>query len=88
MGLVCLSNLSVYAHNLCKQLNMLERRTLYMDTGNISLFYFFFLTGNISWSTGQIFSQPPWDFLKKNRAEHITVFLFGNFQFIIFRFEC
>uniref|UniRef100_A0A8C3L5G8 Cortactin-binding protein 2 n=1 Tax=Chrysolophus pictus TaxID=9089 RepID=A0A8C3L5G8_CHRPC len=33
--------------------------------------------GNISWSTGQIFSQPPWDFLKKNRAEHITVFLFG-----------
>ncbi|XP_068258364.1 LOW QUALITY PROTEIN: cortactin-binding protein 2 [Nyctibius grandis] len=33
--------------------------------------------GNISWSTGQIFSQLPWDFLKKNRAEHITVFLFG-----------
>ncbi|XP_062347057.1 cortactin-binding protein 2 [Cinclus cinclus] len=33
--------------------------------------------GNISWSTGQIFSQPPWDFLKNNRAEHITVFLFG-----------
>ncbi|KAM6301800.1 cortactin-binding protein 2 [Podargus strigoides] len=33
--------------------------------------------GNISWSAGQIFSQPPWDFLKKNRAEHITVFLFG-----------
>ncbi|XP_013803195.1 cortactin-binding protein 2 isoform X2 [Apteryx mantelli] len=33
--------------------------------------------GNISWSTGQIFSQPPWDFLKRNRAEHITVFLMG-----------
>ncbi|CAN8210870.1 unnamed protein product [Coccothraustes coccothraustes] len=33
--------------------------------------------GNITWSTGQIFSQPPWDFLKNNRAEHITVFLFG-----------
>ncbi|NXG42584.1 CTTB2 protein, partial [Psilopogon haemacephalus] len=33
--------------------------------------------GNISWSTGQIFSQPPWDFLKNNRAEDITVFLFG-----------
>ncbi|XP_071408563.1 cortactin-binding protein 2 isoform X2 [Pithys albifrons albifrons] len=33
--------------------------------------------GNISWSRGQIFSQPPWDFLKNNRAEHITVFLFG-----------
>ncbi|KFV58806.1 Cortactin-binding protein 2, partial [Tyto alba] len=33
--------------------------------------------GNISWSTGQIFSQPPWDFLKNNRAEHITVSLFG-----------
>ncbi|NWQ64566.1 CTTB2 protein, partial [Neopipo cinnamomea] len=33
--------------------------------------------GNVSWSTGQIFSQPPWDFLKNNRAEHITVFLFG-----------
>uniref|UniRef100_A0A8D0FL52 Cortactin binding protein 2 n=1 Tax=Strix occidentalis caurina TaxID=311401 RepID=A0A8D0FL52_STROC len=33
--------------------------------------------GNISWSTGQIFSQPPWDFLKSNRAEDITVFLFG-----------
>uniref|UniRef100_A0A8C4K8A3 Cortactin-binding protein 2 n=1 Tax=Dromaius novaehollandiae TaxID=8790 RepID=A0A8C4K8A3_DRONO len=33
--------------------------------------------GNISWSPGQIFSQPPWDFLKRNRAEHITVFLLG-----------
>ncbi|NWR71537.1 CTTB2 protein, partial [Centropus unirufus] len=33
--------------------------------------------GNVSWSTGQIFSQPPWDFLKNNRAEHVTVFLFG-----------
>ncbi|KAM4901088.1 cortactin-binding protein 2 [Sylvia borin] len=33
--------------------------------------------GNVSWSTGQIFSQPPWDFLKNNRAEHITVFLLG-----------
>ncbi|XP_032544564.1 cortactin-binding protein 2 isoform X1 [Chiroxiphia lanceolata] len=33
--------------------------------------------GNVSWSTGQIFSQPPWDFLKNNRAEHITVFLYG-----------
>ncbi|XP_065691574.2 LOW QUALITY PROTEIN: cortactin-binding protein 2 [Patagioenas fasciata] len=33
--------------------------------------------GNIPWSTGQNFPQPPWDFLKKNRAEHITVFLFG-----------
>uniref|UniRef100_A0A8C5TQX1 Cortactin binding protein 2 n=1 Tax=Malurus cyaneus samueli TaxID=2593467 RepID=A0A8C5TQX1_9PASS len=33
--------------------------------------------GNVSWSAGQIFSQPPWDFLKNNRAEHITVFLFG-----------
>ncbi|XP_032544565.1 cortactin-binding protein 2 isoform X2 [Chiroxiphia lanceolata] len=32
---------------------------------------------NVSWSTGQIFSQPPWDFLKNNRAEHITVFLYG-----------
>lgn len=87
MGQFCLSNLSVYTHYLCKQLNMLEDKTLYIDKGNISLSYFFFLTGNISWSTGQIFSQPPWDFLKKNRAEHITVFLFGNFQFIIFSFE-
>ncbi|NWV01737.1 CTTB2 protein, partial [Upupa epops] len=33
--------------------------------------------GNVSWSTGQTFSQPPWDFLKNNRTEHITVFLFG-----------
>lgn len=84
MGLVCLSNLSVYAHSLCKQVNMLEYRNLSIHTRNISLL--FFLTGNITWSTGQIFSQPPWDFLKNNRAEHITVFLFGNFQVIIFQF--
>lgn len=42
MGLVCLSNLSVCAHNLCKQVNMLENRTLYIDTGNISLLFFSF----------------------------------------------
>ncbi|CAM5085393.1 unnamed protein product [Eretmochelys imbricata] len=33
--------------------------------------------GNVSWSTGQIFPQAPWDFLKRNKTEHITVFLFG-----------
>lgn len=38
----------------------------------------FFLTGNVSWSPGQIFPQPPWEFLKSNTAENITVFLFGK----------
>uniref|UniRef100_A0A8C8VFS3 Cortactin-binding protein 2 n=1 Tax=Pelusios castaneus TaxID=367368 RepID=A0A8C8VFS3_9SAUR len=33
--------------------------------------------GNVSWSTGQIFPQAPWDFLKRNKTEHITVSLFG-----------
>lgn len=33
--------------------------------------------GNISWSIGQIFSQPPWEFLKRNQVEHIIVFLLG-----------
>ncbi|XP_014456493.2 cortactin-binding protein 2 isoform X1 [Alligator mississippiensis] len=33
--------------------------------------------GNVSWSPGQIFPQPPWEFLKSNTAENITVFLFG-----------
>ncbi|XP_074124307.1 cortactin-binding protein 2 isoform X4 [Sminthopsis crassicaudata] len=33
--------------------------------------------GNISWSTGQILPQSPWDFIRKNKADHITVFLSG-----------
>ncbi|XP_031794729.1 cortactin-binding protein 2 isoform X2 [Sarcophilus harrisii] len=33
--------------------------------------------GNISWSTGQILPQSPWDFIRKNKTDHITVFLSG-----------
>uniref|UniRef100_F6XFJ5 Cortactin-binding protein 2 n=1 Tax=Ornithorhynchus anatinus TaxID=9258 RepID=F6XFJ5_ORNAN len=33
--------------------------------------------GSVTWSTGQSFSQPPWDFLQKNKVEHVTVFLSG-----------
>uniref|UniRef100_A0A8D0HET7 Cortactin-binding protein 2 n=1 Tax=Sphenodon punctatus TaxID=8508 RepID=A0A8D0HET7_SPHPU len=33
--------------------------------------------GNVSWSTGQSFPQPTWDFLKGNKAEYLTVFLLG-----------
>ncbi|XP_062838466.1 cortactin-binding protein 2 isoform X2 [Anolis carolinensis] len=33
--------------------------------------------GNISWSVGQTFSQPPWDFLKRNQVEHIVIYLLG-----------
>ncbi|XP_068963196.1 cortactin-binding protein 2 isoform X5 [Petaurus breviceps papuanus] len=32
---------------------------------------------NMSWSTGQILPQSPWDFMRKNKADHITVFLSG-----------
>lgn len=40
MGLLCWSNLSVYAHNLCKQVNMLECIPLY--TYKESLFFILF----------------------------------------------
>ncbi|XP_012906398.1 cortactin-binding protein 2 isoform X3 [Mustela putorius furo] len=35
------------------------------------------MLGNVPWSTGQSFSQSPWDFMKKNKAEQVTVFLSG-----------
>ncbi|XP_060633688.2 cortactin-binding protein 2 isoform X3 [Anolis sagrei] len=33
--------------------------------------------GNISWSVGQTFPQPPWEFLKRNQVEHIVIYLLG-----------
>ncbi|CAI5785382.1 cortactin-binding protein 2 isoform X1 [Podarcis lilfordi] len=33
--------------------------------------------GNVSWSIGQAFPQPPWEFLKRNQVEHIIIFLLG-----------
>nr|XP_011729075.1 cortactin-binding protein 2 isoform X3 [Macaca nemestrina] len=33
--------------------------------------------GNVPWSVGQSFTQSPWDFMRKNKAEHITVLLSG-----------
>uniref|UniRef100_A0A2I2ZVW8 Cortactin-binding protein 2 n=1 Tax=Gorilla gorilla gorilla TaxID=9595 RepID=A0A2I2ZVW8_GORGO len=33
--------------------------------------------GNVPWSVGQSFAQSPWDFMRKNKAEHITVLLSG-----------
>ncbi|XP_062954944.1 cortactin-binding protein 2 isoform X1 [Cynocephalus volans] len=33
--------------------------------------------GNMPWSAGQSYSQSPWDFMKKNKAEQITVLLSG-----------
>uniref|UniRef100_A0A5F4VUA1 Cortactin-binding protein 2 n=1 Tax=Callithrix jacchus TaxID=9483 RepID=A0A5F4VUA1_CALJA len=33
--------------------------------------------GNVPWSVGQSFVQSPWDFMIKNKAEHITVLLSG-----------
>ncbi|KAI6054667.1 cortactin-binding protein 2 isoform X2 [Marmota monax] len=33
--------------------------------------------GNMPWSTGQSFTQSPWDFMKKNKAEQVTVLLSG-----------
>ncbi|KAI5775007.1 CTTNBP2 [Gulo gulo luscus] len=35
------------------------------------------MLGNVPWSIGQSFSQSPWDFMKKNKAEQVTVFLSG-----------
>ncbi|KAK9399562.1 cortactin-binding protein 2 [Crotalus adamanteus] len=33
--------------------------------------------GNISWSVGQSFPQPPWEFLKSSEVEHIIISLLG-----------
>ncbi|KAK2504767.1 hypothetical protein MC885_003335 [Smutsia gigantea] len=33
--------------------------------------------GNIPWSSGQSFIQPPWDFMRKKKTEQITVLLSG-----------
>ncbi|CAO2602722.1 Cortactin-binding protein 2 [Lemmus lemmus] len=33
--------------------------------------------GNMPWSNGQSFPQPPWDFMKKKKVEQITVLLSG-----------
>ncbi|XP_036086889.1 cortactin-binding protein 2 isoform X5 [Rousettus aegyptiacus] len=33
--------------------------------------------GNVPWSVGQSFTQSPWDFMKKNKAEQVTVLLSG-----------
>ncbi|XP_015271496.1 PREDICTED: cortactin-binding protein 2-like, partial [Gekko japonicus] len=33
--------------------------------------------GNVSWSVGQTFPQPPWEFLKRNQVEYIVIFLLG-----------
>ncbi|KAL8221275.1 UNVERIFIED_CONTAM: Cortactin-binding protein 2 [Gekko kuhli] len=33
--------------------------------------------GNVSWSVGQTFPQPPWEFLKRNQVEYVVIFLLG-----------
>ncbi|XP_058153248.1 cortactin-binding protein 2 isoform X6 [Dasypus novemcinctus] len=33
--------------------------------------------GNVPWSAGQCFTQAPWDFMRKNKAEQVTVLLSG-----------
>ncbi|GAB5568719.1 cortactin-binding protein 2 [Prionailurus iriomotensis] len=35
------------------------------------------MLGNVPWSAGQSFTQSPWDFMKKNKAERVTVLLSG-----------
>ncbi|XP_036102572.1 cortactin-binding protein 2 [Molossus molossus] len=35
------------------------------------------MLGSVPWSVGQSFTQPPWDFMRKNKTEQITVFLSG-----------
>ncbi|GAB1290581.1 Cortactin-binding protein 2 [Apodemus speciosus] len=35
------------------------------------------MLGSMPWSTGQSFSQSPWDFMKKKKVEQITVLLSG-----------
>ncbi|ELK13923.1 Cortactin-binding protein 2, partial [Pteropus alecto] len=35
------------------------------------------MLGNVPWSIGQSFTQSPWDFMKKNKAEQVTVLLSG-----------
>ncbi|XP_029780312.1 cortactin-binding protein 2 isoform X1 [Suricata suricatta] len=35
------------------------------------------MLGNVPWSAGQSFAQSPWDFMKKNKAERVTVLLSG-----------
>ncbi|EDM15128.1 cortactin binding protein 2 [Rattus norvegicus] len=35
------------------------------------------MLGSIPWSTGQSFSQSPWDFMKKKKVEQVTVLLSG-----------
>ncbi|XP_006882728.1 PREDICTED: cortactin-binding protein 2-like [Elephantulus edwardii] len=35
------------------------------------------MLGNVPWSAGQSFAQSPWDFMRKNKTEQITVLLSG-----------
>ncbi|XP_023381374.1 cortactin-binding protein 2 [Pteropus vampyrus] len=35
------------------------------------------MLGKVPWSIGQSFTQSPWDFMKKNKAEQVTVLLSG-----------
>nr|KAF6319334.1 cortactin binding protein 2 [Myotis myotis] len=35
------------------------------------------MLGNVPWSVGQSHTLPPWDFMKKNKAEQVTVLLSG-----------
>ncbi|XP_052576039.1 cortactin-binding protein 2 isoform X3 [Peromyscus californicus insignis] len=35
------------------------------------------MLGNMPWSAGQSFPQPPWDFMKKRKVEQVTALLSG-----------
>ncbi|XP_004389686.1 cortactin-binding protein 2 [Trichechus manatus latirostris] len=35
------------------------------------------MLGSVPWSAGQSFAQSPWDFMRKNKAEQVTVLLSG-----------
>lgn len=42
----------------------------------------FLQIGSIPWSTGQSFSQSPWDFMKKKKVEQVTVLLSGDAKLV------
>lgn len=42
------------------------------------LLFPFLQLGSIPWSTGQSFSQSPWDFMKKKKVEQAMVLLSGD----------
>lgn len=44
----------------------------------LTFFFNFFELGNVPWSEGQSSTLSPWDFMRKNKAEQVTVLLSGK----------